>query len=373
MNAALTAPARRAAVPLQDAAGLCRRLLRGNARPKPPEGGERLGGGILRGRRFDDVRQPEFGFRSREAEPLGQHADDHVRIAAEVDGGSDDGRIRCETVRPGAVAQQHDALRAGPRFLLQEEPPHVRRHSEQREQRRRDPGAAQGGAAPLGGGSPVGGELLERLGVLLQQGHRAVRQEHVRKVFQGDGLLADAHDGAGIRVRQRPQQDAVDDAEHGGVRPDAQREDEHHGGREAGTSPQAADRVAQVAPQIVEPAPAPCAADPFPTHDRTPEPRRPRRIVRREAALTPPPAFDRKLWRRLPCEPPSARRRPRYGTPRYHDDGHFIRLPSFDSPAGLSRPNAGLRSRTPSSSRGASTRSARPPRRSRPPPHRAGW
>ena len=92
-----------------------------------------------------------------------------------------------------------------------------------------------------------------RLTVLPQQRQRAVRQTQVRCASRTE-RFADAHDRAGVRVRQRPQQDAVDDAEHGAVRADAQREDERHGGREAGTAPQAPEGVAQVTPQVVEPA-----------------------------------------------------------------------------------------------------------------------
>ena len=72
--------------------------------------------------RWDDQRRPELVVRIREVEPFREYADDGIRLAVEVDEGSDDVRIRSETTRPHAVAEQHDAVRAVPCFLLHEEP-----------------------------------------------------------------------------------------------------------------------------------------------------------------------------------------------------------------------------------------------------------
>ena len=88
---------------------------------------------------------------------------------------------------------------------------------------------------------------------------RAGAQVHGRS-RHASRLLPDAHDALAVRIRQRPDQHAVDDAEHRGGDAGAQREDEHHRGREAGGPPEAADGVAQVAPEVVEPAPAPDVA-----------------------------------------------------------------------------------------------------------------
>ena len=73
----------------------------------------------------------------------------------------------------------------------------------------------------------------------------------------------DAHDAPGVGIRQRAHQHPVDDAEHRSGDAGAQREDEYHRGLEAGRPPEAADGVAQVPPQIVEPAPAPDVARPL--------------------------------------------------------------------------------------------------------------
>ena len=193
--------------------------------------------------------------RVRELEPVRENADDGMRLAVEVDEGPDDVRIRSEAPRPHAVTEQHHAVRAFPCFLLREEPPQPGSRPQQWEQRRRDAGAGQGGAVETrrpGGDLLVAGELLERLGALVEHGHRAVRQPHVRSAARPQ-RLTDANDRVGIGVRQRPQQDAVDDAEHRGVRAQAQREHQRHAGREPGASPQAADGVAQVTAQVAEP------------------------------------------------------------------------------------------------------------------------
>ena len=102
--------------------------------------------------------------------------------------------------------------------------------------------------------------MLERLAALVKQGHRAVRQPHVRSTARPQ-RFADAHDCVGIGVRQRSQQDAVDDAEHRGVRAYAQGEQHYHRGREARTSSQAAESVSCVSPQVIDPACASAVAE----------------------------------------------------------------------------------------------------------------
>ena len=84
-------------------------------------------------------------------------------------------------------------------------------------------------------------------------------------------------------------------------RADAQREDERHGGREAGTSPQAPEGAAHVTRQVVEPAPAPHITGTFLNQDRIPECslRCSQGIVLRETASTLSLAFERKMQPQL--------------------------------------------------------------------------
>ena len=100
--------------------------------------------------------------------------------------------------------------------------------------------------------------------------------------------LPDVHDGLGIRIRQRPQQHAVDDAEHRRVGADAQGEDTHHRGGEAGLAAQPAGGVAHVPPEVVQPAPAPDVARAFPNQRRIAQlpPRGPARLRLGDACVT---------------------------------------------------------------------------------------
>ena len=62
-----------------------------------------------------------------------------------------------------------------------------------------------------------------------------VKRLHVLIVRPRGAHVTHTHDGFRLRIRQRPDQHAVDDAEHRRVGADPQRQDEHHRGREAGT------------------------------------------------------------------------------------------------------------------------------------------
>ena len=70
---------------------------------------------------------------------------------------------------------------------------------------------------------------------------RAVTGRHPRRG------VPDADQGLRVRIRERPDQDAVDHAEDGGVRADAQRQRQDDGSRERGSPSQAAKRMARIA------------------------------------------------------------------------------------------------------------------------------
>ena len=82
----------------------------------------------------------------------------------------------------------------------------------------------------------------------------------------------------------------MDDAEHRRVRADAQREHQHHRGREDRTPPEAPHGVAHVPPQVVDPAPAPDVAGAFADQGRVaqPAPRGAPGVVLRQARVTLP-------------------------------------------------------------------------------------
>ena len=243
---------------LQDGADLGRGPLRRDPLPEPShrDGGRHVGP--------EHVGRPDLHAGPGEVEPLGEHPHHGAGFVVGVDDGSDDVWIGVEAPGPGVVAEQHDPVRPAPRLVVGEEPPEVRPRPEQPQQPRRDRRAPRPGAVrrdPLERERPVCRELLERLGLFLHPLDRAGAQERPSRPLRE--RLPDAHDAPGVGIRQRPYQQAVDDAEHRGGGASAQREDEHHRGREAGRPPEAADGVAQVAPQVVEPAPAPHVARPL--------------------------------------------------------------------------------------------------------------
>ena len=68
------------------------------------------------------------------------------------------------------------------------------------------------------------------------------------------------HEGVGIGVAERLQEDRAHRAEHRGVGADAEAEDQHRGGAEAGRAPEAADAGPEVVPPRLEPAGAAAVA-----------------------------------------------------------------------------------------------------------------
>jgi hypothetical protein len=143
-----------------------------------------------------------------------------------------------ELTLPETVAQ-HDDRRAHRQaiFLVTEEPPHGRRYAEHRKVR---------------GGGKQAADVLRAFTTTERHAH-ARRRRHLlergRLVAQCsiDGIirrpLTEARFTSGDQrddvfgifdERRRPEEHAVDDPEHGGVRADAEGEREHHRNREAG-------------------------------------------------------------------------------------------------------------------------------------------
>ena len=66
-------------------------------------------------------------------------------------------------------------------------------------------------------------------------------------------LRRQVHQPIGLRIPERPQDDAVDDRENRGVGADAERERQHGHGGEAGSAPQHAQPMTHIARHVVEP------------------------------------------------------------------------------------------------------------------------
>jgi hypothetical protein len=70
-------------------------------------------------------------------------------------------------------------------------------------------------------------------------------------------LRPDEHQAFRLRIRKRPQNHGIHDAEQQTVGPDPERQRHHRGSRISRTLAQRADRVLQVAGELLEPVPAP--------------------------------------------------------------------------------------------------------------------
>ena len=240
---------------LHDGADLGRRLLRSDTRAEPPKRREahHENTGAARDSRWREARNREGGPDLRggawKVEPFGQDADHGVQLVVQLQDAPDDVRSRAESVGPGAMTQQHDLIGPAAGFLRGEEPAEVGRRAQQREQRGRDPRARQrdgaGRTPPHHGARRIGRQLLERLRLLLEQRQRGVR--NVQRRWRPNLLpLTHAHDRLGVRIRQRPEQHPVDDAEHRRVGADAERQRRQHRQGEGALPGERARRVADV-------------------------------------------------------------------------------------------------------------------------------
>jgi hypothetical protein len=198
-----------------------------------------------------DQGDPELGLGGPEGRKLkarGHHADHLVAGAADGDGAADDPTIAAEVPLPRAMAQQHDAARLGALVLGPESAADDRRHSEHRKQRRgraqafdlfRAARAGQGGTPDFGRG-----DRLKHILLVAPVEICAGRGGKDRAAAQA--ALLDENEMFGMRVSKRPQQDAVDHAEHGRGGADAEREHEHRGHGEARGLDQRTNGIPQV-------------------------------------------------------------------------------------------------------------------------------
>jgi hypothetical protein len=195
------------------------------------------------------VLEPVGLSRQQQVEVGRQHSDDLVRHAAQLHLAPDHARVAAETPNPHAVAEQHHRRSVRDVLLGPDLPAQLRLHAEEREEigrhraqvhRLRVVRAAQD-LLPPGGQR----DLLEQPAALAVVAH--VERVDRRQVL---GALAELvpEDGEpfGRAVGERPQQDAVHDAEQRGRRAHAQPAGEDRGRQEAGAARQGAHGEAQV-------------------------------------------------------------------------------------------------------------------------------
>ncbi len=235
--------------PLGDAGDLRLRALQGHPVREPADDAEVVGTPLL-GIDLHGERHPGLGVAVREVEALGGDADHGVRLAVEGQPPADDPGVGAEAALPEAVGEHHDVPGTRPVLLRAEAPPEGRRPAQDPEEPGRDLRAldplgldAGRGQAQVGAGE--GGHAGER--TALRPPVREVGRRGGEAREAGRGVAVDQQRQAvGVRIGQRPQQDAVDDAEDRRVGADPQGQGDEGGGgqrRGAGEAPEGDPQV----------------------------------------------------------------------------------------------------------------------------------
>ena len=192
--------------------------------------------------RREDEGQQELGLANRQLEIGGQHSEDDVRLGVDADGTADGGRICAEARLPEGV-REHD----GVCIAIGEHAADQRATAEGREKRSGDPGGAdllgrtgerQGGRAGRDQGGIFDGRRLDAAVEIVRDGDLCVVA-----VLPG---VPHEHQPLGLSVGQRPEQDAIEHREDGGVRPGGDGERQDRGDRKGGPVAKGPERVAQV-------------------------------------------------------------------------------------------------------------------------------
>lgn len=213
---------------------LCLPLNRRHSVSQPAYYLKEMHGSIQHERSGDDG-NPQFGRFGEKAEISGHDADDRVDITVEGDRLPEDVCAPTELAPPEPVTDQDDVA-IGQRILRHERPPQRRRHAKNLEKL----GGDQGGREPGGladprrrhGDRPEAAKTFERAGLTPPLDQVWVRDlPHVVPLF---GKLRDVHEPLRPVERERGQEDGLDHAEHGRIRPDADRQRHRGYGREAG-------------------------------------------------------------------------------------------------------------------------------------------
>ena len=206
----------------------------------------RVVGHLLRRER---ERHQERDVARRKVEVRGQHADDAVGAAVEADVAADDRLVPAESRAPERVREYRELVRFRLRLLFREAPAEERLAAERGEEGRRDRQGAK--LLRLSSfrkrGRPSGKErrVLDRRRLRLAvqivgDRHARLREPNQRiRVPHEDQPLR-------VRVRQRPEQNLVQEAENGGIGANSQRQ-RHHGHQgEDRLLAQRADGIAKV-------------------------------------------------------------------------------------------------------------------------------
>ena len=222
----------------------------------------------------DRERHPHLEVRLQKVEAARQHADDGERPAVDQQRLADDARVAAVAAPPQAVGQDDHPFPPGLLLFGHEGAAESGLHAQHREERRRDADAADllgDGVAARGPGDGIepvapGDHVVERPALSAPVEEVAGRRRDV--VLRGPALcrihVADAHEAFDVLEGRRPEEEVVDDGEDGGIRADPEGQGQHGDEREAGIPARAAQRVPEVADQVLQWSSAACIADRLP-------------------------------------------------------------------------------------------------------------
>ena len=205
-------------------------------------------------------RDPEIGRAAIEFTVSWKNADDRIRLAVEQDVAADDRRVGGEQVHPQPVSDHRNFLAAWLIFVPGERPSVCRLRAEDLEvwcrhgRHTKGPGLVSGRPGGRACGithrrARLRGHRFEGLALLrpvdVVRGRDAVAQAARR-------LLPELDDALGLRVAHRLEQDAVHQAEDGGVRPKPEGDGQRREERESGAAPDDSPGIAEVLPRGVD-------------------------------------------------------------------------------------------------------------------------
>ncbi len=199
----------------------------------------------------DDVRD-DLGLRGIRDRRF-EDADDRRRTISEADRPADNRGVAPERCRPEPIGQHRYAGGVGPVVGRIDQPPAHRTETHHFEVRAADDaGPDDAGLAEPDHRERDRREITkrgQRLDASLEVAQLWYREVGVLDPFAARGLT-DVDQPLLVTVRQRPQQDAADDAEDGGVGADAQCERDHHGDGQPLDAAQGPQSVAEVSKQV---------------------------------------------------------------------------------------------------------------------------
>ena len=200
---------------------------------------------------IDRQRQPHVTGR-QQRERRRRDADDRGVHPVQRQTAADDRRVAAEPSLPQSFADHRHSRAAGAVVAVDERSAAQRLQTEQRKHRRRERSAGEllriALARERDRHEPERAHRLEGARLFLPRQviqHRGGERRQVQLVV----AFGDPHETIGVRERQRPQHDRVDDAEDRRVRADAERDREDDGESEERRLPQQTDRVPNIVQQ----------------------------------------------------------------------------------------------------------------------------